>query len=633
MAELVRFEQDPDAPEGAGVFHFDSGAKQYAYEPEMAAKAGKLKGAIDTAPDQRTAANDTPPPFKISGVAGRLHEQNQLAEQRQLADFGGAPIPQDQAIIDRANSAVGSALAQNAAQQMPAPPPPDMQQVAGQARDVMGQRAAEDIMRGTERHYVPGAPGVDPRKMIQQGVMVPHSASVVTEASGAPYDPEQAQARIGAASKVYESQLADMDLQRQQTENQLQSQRALAPKLQQAADTAQANYAKMQASYRVDRSRLQQELDQYDKTAHVNPDKFFEDRGLFATLGLAIAQGMGAYASTMTGAPNFAYQMVQSGIDRDIAAQRDQIESGRVSRRNKMAQMMDNYGYDLNQAEAATRIAMNKSVGNQAEMFANESKLPHYQVEAQKLTALTNQQILENEQKFQAASIGKQTRTENDQFMQPKAATGGGYVEKPLSPEGYAARSKLLPSEKVTPGQDWQELKPEQRVTAIQGYGGKKQEFADSRAALSDLADTYGLRVDWNKGEVLDKNGKPVNPDDFTLTGPQSDIPGVGRPSLNIQGAHRTKEARSKAAAQTGKALSGASVSPQQAEYINSYLLGDDDAAAVRGLQRAVGGMNQIERDTDASYPDEARQEYARRSHGVNRDRKTAGAPVKVSDY
>jgi hypothetical protein len=43
--------------------------------------------------------------------------------------------------------------------------------------------------------------------------------------------------------------------------------------------------------------------------------------------------------------------------------------------------------------------------------------------------------------------------------------------------------------------------------------------------------------------------------------------------------------------------------------------------------------MNDVERDTDAAFPDEARQEYARRSGHVNHERKSAPAPVKVSEY
>lgn len=638
MAKVIGFEQDPEMPDGAGVFHFDTGKSWYGNgsDPELAAQIGGLKGALDAAPDERTADN-SPAPFRPTGFAGKLHDQGQLSEQRSLADLGGAPLPQDQAILDRANAAVGTALAQGAAppgmapgQGPMAPPPPDMQQVAGHARDVMGQRAADDILRGTKRTYVPGSPGVDPDKMNAQGRFVHGSQSTVTE-SGAPYDPEQAQARIGAASEVYKAQMAGMDLERQQTENELNRQRAIAPALETAATNAQIKADNIQYAYRTDRSKLQQELDDYDKTAHVNPDKFFQDRGLFATLGLAIAQGMGAYASTMTGAPNFAYQMVQQGIDRDIAAQREQIESGRVGRRNKMAQMMDNYGFDMNQAEAAMKIAMNKSAATQAQMFANEAKLPHYQQQAQLFTAQTNQEILKGEQALQAASIGKQTKTMSDQFVQPKAATSGGYREKELSPEEYAARAKLLPTAPANPGQDWNELKPEQRVDAVKGIGTKKQEFAEARTAFTDLASAYGLRVDWQRGELVDADGKPVNPDDYGYTG--KNLPGVGVPTLSIQANRRAIEARARVEAAAGKALSGASVSKEQGEFVHAYSVGDDDASAVRGLARSVTGLNDVERDTEAGFPDEARQEYERRRHVANRDRKTAGAPVKVSDY
>jgi len=334
----------------------------------------------------------------------------------------------------------------------------------------------------------------------------------------------------------------------------------------------------------------------------------------------------------MTGAPNFAFEMVQKAIDRDIAAQRDQIEAGRVSRRNKLAQMMDNYGYDLPQSEAALRIAMNKSAENQAAMFANEAKLPQYQAEAAKYNALSRQEIIKNEQALQNASYGKFTRSQQEAFVQPKAATGGGYVEKELSPEELAARAKLLPKDQ---SQDVADLEPKDRLKLSEAYGEKKADFASLRASYDDLAGAYGYRIDWNRKELVDpQTGKPVTPEESALFGKNANIPGVGSaPHLDRQGAHRVQESRAKAAAITGKALSGASVSPQQAEFIQSYLLGDDDAAALRGLQRAVADMGQVETDTEAAYPEETRQEYERRRRGINRENKQAPGTVKVNPY
>lgn len=633
MAKLMHFEQDPDAPEGAGVFHFDSGAKQYAYEPQLAAQIGQVKGALDAAPDLREARNGAPAPGpKLLSPA----DLSARASARMVADTNAQLNPQG--IVDNANAAVGHALASAAPNQVPPPgiaapgPPPSPQELGQQARDVMGNRAAEEIIRGTHRTFHQGAPGVDPHKLINNGVMVPTTGAETFESDNAlPYSPEAAQERLGASRMVQQADLADMELNRQQTQNQLNSQRALAPKLAAAANAAQENQNRVISAYRTDRSRLQQDLDHYEKTAHVNPDRFFQDRGVFATIGMAIAQGLGAYASTMTGAPNFAYEMVQKAIDRDISAQRDEIEAGRTSRRNTMAQMMDNYGFDMQQAEAAARLAMGKSADMQAQMFANESKLPHYQTEAAKYLALNHQENIKNEQAFQAASIGKHTRTINNAFLQPKAASGPGFTETPLTAEQAAADAKNLP--KGT-GTDYQDLKPEDRLKTVESYGTKKQDFADSRSAMSDLADAYGLTVDWKTGALHDKaTGKAVNADDFTITGSHEDIPGVGRPSLNFQGSKRVREARALVEAQTGKALSGSSVSPVQGELIKSYALGNDDASAVRGLARSAAALNNIERDTESSFPEEARAEYARRAQGVNRTRKAAPAPVRVSEY
>lgn len=633
MAALVRFEQDPDAPEGAGVFHFDSGAQQYAYEPDLAAQA-----SLDAAPDQRVAGPgggswlDEPPDPSM------FQQADAQGLRQQLTPAGG----------NAHASAAPAGLAGMAARPMPqaAPPPqgpppvgpPPMlmapsgsPSLAAQARDAMGQRAAQDILRGTKRVHVAGSPGVDPHRMLEQGVMVPTGTNV-TQESGAPYSPEQATERIMAAKDVRDAQLGEMELQQQQTANQLASQRAIAPQLEREAALQQENHNRMVSSYRVDRSRLQQELDDYDKNAHVNPDRFFQDRGTFATIGMAIAQGLGAYASTMTGAPNFAYEMVQKAIDRDIGAQRDELEAGRVSRRNKLAQMMDSYGFDMQQSEAALRIAMNKSAEMQAAMFANESKLPQYQAEAAKYNALSRQEIIKNEQALQNASYGKFTRSQQQAFVQPRAATGGGYVEKELTPQELEARAKLLPKDQ---SQDVADLEPKERLRIAADYGAKKADFASMRSSYDDLASAYGYKIDWNRKELVDpRTGKPVSPEESALFGKNANIPGVGSaPHLDRQGAHRVQESRAKAAAITGKALSGASVSPQQAEFIQSYLLGDDDAAALRGLQRAVSDMGQVETDTEAAYPEETRAEYDRRKRGINREHKQAPSPVKVNPY
>jgi hypothetical protein len=58
----------------------------------------------------------------------------------------------------------------------------------------------------------------------------------------------------------------------------------------------------------------------------VNPDKFFDNRGGFmGRLGAAFAVGLGAYASTMGGGPNYAMQIIDNAIGRDLEAQRAEL--------------------------------------------------------------------------------------------------------------------------------------------------------------------------------------------------------------------------------------------------------------------------------------------------------------------
>jgi hypothetical protein len=616
MAKLIGFEQDPDNREGAGMFHFDSGTSRYGFDPELAQQASALKGKIDAAPDERLAKNDATPHARV------FSDDTRQAIDAQSPAQAFAPPPALQAAYQR-----------DAA---PPPPPPGagaspglgIDDVSSAARESVAAGAAARILQGGR--YAPGAPGIDPRKMRDTGLLVPSSQATKTE-FGAPWDQEQARARIGADQAVGSARERQFQLQAQQEQNQLDHARAIAPTLQQQAAEQQAKFAAIQNRYHAERSAFQADLDDYNKNARVDPGRYMKDAGVLGTIGMAIAQAMGAYASIKTGAPNFAMQIVQGNIDRDIAAQRDEIQNGRASRGNKLASLMDKYGWDLNQGEAALRIAQNKAAANQVQLYQLEAKGPQTQAAGDVMLAELQRDTLKREQDLYNASLGKREVTANEQFVVPKAGSGPRFVAD--TPEQQAGLLKLLPKEQ---GADVKDLDPKDRLKLVETYGEKKTDFASVRSTYNDLADAYGYRIDWQRGELLDKQGKPVNADESAFGGKNENIPGVGLNSggiLNRQGAARVKEARDKAAAVTGKALSGASVSPQQAEYISSYLLGDSDAGALRGLQRAVKDMNDVERNTEGSYSEETRAEYDRRQRGINRERKTAPPPVKVGDY
>lgn len=58
----------------------------------------------------------------------------------------------------------------------------------------------------------------------------------------------------------------------------------------------------------------------------IDPQQYFHDRSAFSTIIGAIAIGMGAYASAVTGSPNYALEIINDAIERDIEAQTKNLE-------------------------------------------------------------------------------------------------------------------------------------------------------------------------------------------------------------------------------------------------------------------------------------------------------------------
>lgn len=618
MAKLLNFEQDPDAKDGAGMFHFDSGVSRYGYDPELASQAAQLKARLDAAPDERLASNaPRPGGANWKDLSKPTESRMDYGDGRGAITLGEAFSPPPALVASPAGPPANTP---------PQGPPPGVADVADAARESVAASAAARLMQGGR--MVPGSPGFDPQKARETGSYVPDKQSTKTE-FGAPYDLEQAQARIGADQNVANARMRQVELQAQQEENALNQARAAAPVLAREAATQQDAMARMQAGYRAQRAALQKELDDYDKNAKVDPGRYMRDPTGLGTIGMAIAQAMGAWASVQSGAPNFAMEIVQRNIDRDIAAQRDEIQNGRISRNNKLGRFMEDFGYDVSQAEAALRIAQNKAVQNQVQLYQLETKTPQTKAAGDVMLAELQRDTLKREQELYNASIGKREVTGTEQFTQPRAATGPTFVED--SPEKQAGLLKLLPP---GTGQDVKNLDPKDRLLLVERYGEKKTDFANYRASLNDLANAYGVTIDWKKGELVGPDGQAVNPADYAFAGKADNIPGVGMsPNLQWQRGDRVKEARAKVKALEGKMLSGASVAPEQQEDIQSYALGANDAAAIAGLGRTVRGFTQVERDTESAFPDETRAEYQRRASGNLGERKRAAAPVKVGDY
>ena len=85
----------------------------------------------------------------------------------------------------------------------------------------------------------------------------------------------------------------------------------------------------------------------------VNPDQYFENRSNFNTLIGAIAIGMGAYGSAMTGSPNFALDIIKDAIDRDVEAQIQNLKF----KKEGHEMMQTNRAQNAAEAEASVNMA------------------------------------------------------------------------------------------------------------------------------------------------------------------------------------------------------------------------------------------------------------------------------------
>lgn len=100
------------------------------------------------------------------------------------------------------------------------------------------------------------------------------------------------------------------------------------------------------------------------KAMRVDPNKFYADRGTLGTIVAALAMGAGAYGAAMTGTKNFAAEIIENAIDRDIQAQKENIANKKsdIGHKVNLYNLMQARFNDDRQSEAATRIAMRQNV-------------------------------------------------------------------------------------------------------------------------------------------------------------------------------------------------------------------------------------------------------------------------------
>jgi hypothetical protein len=188
----------------------------------------------------------------------------------------------------------------------------------------------------------------------------------------------------------------------------------------------QAHRQRIEAEVTAKMSAVQQFDDEAQgRYAEFGPDRFFKQKGTWATIGAAIAQGLGAYAAILGRTENFAGNIIQNAIDRDIAAQREEYLRDKDARNNLVADLARVTG-DLDVAtEGAKAVQMRITQAHGAELAAL-SKRPEIASNFKLWNAGFTQKIADQLQSTADRARGNVTIKDTGKIEYPRAGGGGG---------------------------------------------------------------------------------------------------------------------------------------------------------------------------------------------------------------
>lgn len=563
MATPIRFEQEPSAPPGTGLFHFDDGRSTFAYEPALAAQLAPKE-------DLRTADARPPDPW---------YDDPADPVQRPDGAPAGMPAPPPRSVADVA------------------PPTPG---APSQARDGMA-RIPLPGAGAPQGGSLPEPPPI--RQAARPAGYIPGARSTTIEA-GPEYDLGQAADRAAANREVVKANLANFEATRQAAENEGLAQQIRGADLADRARAQQRELQEKQQRYDVERAKASALVDAAEQRK-IEPNRLFQQQGVGGSVLLIIGQALGAFGASLNHTENWAATMVNKAVDRDIAAQEDEIRSGRVSANNRLARITDQMGGDIEQAKSVLKETHLAALDAQIKEHAAWAKAPEAQRAAQLWLAQNQQARLEEEQKQQQLSMGK-TITKIDAKYQ--AAQAGGTRER--TPEEQAKYWKAMAEIKKNRGLAEGTALDATDQKAVERYGKGRQGAEGLKQQIEATVSAAG-------GEI-GKDGRVKLPED---------VPGVGRIKSNFvpdwllsERGRRVRQNFGESAARALKEKSGASATDAEYKRLEAIYQGGakNEADLQEGLQILYNiGQNTL-KNVDSSFPANVRQTYKQNRQGSN---------------
>lgn len=236
----------------------------------------------------------------------------------------------------------------------------------------------------------------------------------------------------------------------------------------------------------------------------IDPDQFMRDNGLGVILLAALAGGIGGGQHDNGQAMKIAMDTIDKRIDQNIAAQKSQIESGRI-RRGNMIEYYQRQGFDAKEAESAARAMYYAQADRYTQLEAQRAEIPNIGDNAKILSGQLQLQLGQANQAIQIAGqshvtknyahpVAEKTKPE-DIIAALKipgiiadiknANTLGNIVGENLSPEG--AKELKSRVQEVAPALAKTEVTFQNLTATVQAAGGTLDEKTGKITWPTDL--------------------------------------------------------------------------------------------------------------------------------------------------
>ena len=327
-----------------------------------------------------------------------------------------------------------------------------------------------------------GGPRISTTTQTQGGVPIDEEAlRGYNYQSGLAADAERGLARVhGDAAQARMESAADVGARA----NAAEAQRVVHERERlKAADTAESDYRRAVTEF---------------SAREVDPAKWYHDRGTGGTIAAALAMGLGAFGSSLTGGPNTAVQIISDAINADIDAQKSNIATagkGLEAQRGLLGEMRVRFG-DERQAEAAAKAAIFDQAARDAVAMEAQAEANGAPAQGQRASALLGMAAAEYQQKLRGEAADRVTTSRS-----VSAGGGGGGGRRGSIGGAGGAAAFEIPGTVISDPTRVSALRPTDRAAVADGVAGLLS-FRDGIDRMLEMRRQHGRTIPGSEADV-----------------------------------------------------------------------------------------------------------------------------------